>query len=361
MPVKTLLPANRRSFLAKMASAATILSLTDIASALQGGAREPRFRMAKEIKRSPCFAISPDSRKACIIHLTGKKQNTITVLELSSWKVIFSAPVPEGVYQFGFFRDAGRIYGSVVVSPPDAHESMLIDLDTGQVDRRKIPRNSDPGGYFAEAVKDRILLGNLKGEMVLVEWPSLRHIAATESKGRVKITTDRRIVICIEPSRLVCRRVDDLSVLWFREIDPELSNRRDTSLWCDTSANGEIVALTTSVGLLRGSINSHIEFMEGGNGRTIRHLDVEAADIRVLSPDGKTLGLGRIKGHSGALEAVLDFVDISSGNLVTSVIHERFSPNRALLGAWFDSSGFTPNSEWLITTNQYTTKFWKKD
>ncbi len=148
--------------------------------------------------------------------------------ELGTWKQIYAAPVPFEC-RFSFFQDGERLYGltQLKASKEGIHyEFLVVDLRTGRAEKRQ--EKYDPKTMFSGiALSDNHLIGTRDGRLVRVEWPTLRETASAELRSEpwvsdIGLTLDRKRMVQIDGQTLVCRNVNDLSVLWTRQIDRDI-------------------------------------------------------------------------------------------------------------------------------------------
>jgi hypothetical protein len=159
------------------------------------------FPLVKEFERVILKAVSPDSRRICIaipgksVSAAGARSNaerptiledspiTIAIVEIGSWKHIYSAPVPFES-RFSFFPDGDRLYGRTTLKATregTQMEFLVIDLRTGKTEKRQEKFNSKTT-FYGGALRDNMLIGTRGGRLVKVEWPSFRELAAVETR-----------------------------------------------------------------------------------------------------------------------------------------------------------------------------------
>jgi len=347
-----------------------------------------RFSLAKEIKGGFYRAVSPDAKKICVCFTNrpigkvtlrssgsqrtatrnGRGPDRLAVIELGSWKEIYSLPLLGESHSFSFFPDSETLYGETEPVPL-TFESILIKLRTGSVERRR--DEYDPKAtLFAEALKDHILIGTRGTRLVQVEWPSFREILGVDvgEPRFIHLSDDRSRLIHMVGQALVCRRVDDFTVLWTREIDSEIDLAyRGVAGISYASANvgiagdGNTVVLAARRAAYEGRPEKvYVEILDGKNGKPVSRWPKDGHDGVALSPDGRMLAIATLDGKDGYLEPGMRIHEVASGREITSVVHDRIPSEQRLAGSLNGSgSGFTPDGKYLITSNSLNVKIWQ--
>jgi hypothetical protein len=402
---------SRRRFLEECGSAALLLLMDRSVKGQTSSIVSARmqFKLVKEITGAFYGGVSPDSRRICVcftkkpigsIVVRGSKSQrsvsrdpsgpvVLSVMELGSWKEIYSAPLSGDAFgsDFSFFSDGERLYG-VSEPAPLTRESMVIDLRSGEIEKRQ-DKYDAKSSVFAQAFKDRILIGYRGDRLAQMEWPSLREIAGISTEpdhSFLRFTTDRTRLIHTVGQSLVCRRVEDFGVLWTRQIDADIDlSSRSASEVANASASyviagdGGAVALAPRRAAYQGKSELfYIEILNGIDGKPIARWPRNGSDGVALSPNGKFLAIGkmeekersytdtpvtgRIKTEDVHLEPTMHIHEVPSGREIATIIHERVSVNQRLGGGLKGSgSGFTPNGKYLVTSNNFNTRIWQVD
>jgi len=196
----------------------------------------------KEFAASSVRAISPDGTKLCVEDWK-ERGYPIRVLEIGTWRIVYTGSFEARTYGADFFADSQ----TVLVGYPIAARA-IVDLRTGQrtLSRDAYNARDHQGDSFAPAGDRTLLKKHWQSPpyetttLSLVELPDYREIVkvpyATETrkprpvKGVMTLNaewgpviSDRRTVVAYSfDSVLVCRRMDDLSVLWTKSVEPGL-------------------------------------------------------------------------------------------------------------------------------------------
>lgn len=367
----------------------------------EGHAAPLSFVLAKDLKGTFFRAVSPDSRLLCVgsmadpsgkISLGGGDGEVVgyrppsafsmSVVEIGSWKRIYSATPAGEPGAFGFFLSGDALYGETsTYSRTDGRisvtkRSMIIDLRAGGIAERQ-QRVGDQAYAGCQAFKDSTLICAAEdNDLLQVEWPSLKERVRASGNGRVsgaRLTSDRNALVHLEGQRVVCRRTDDLTVLWTREVDDDidLSARIKwsdpakapylSSAQCAVSADGGVVALSASGASSEGDRKRfYTEVLDGRSGRPTARWPLEPSDGLVVSPDGALVGIAVISVHrSGWIEPTVRLFEVPSGRLVAEVVHDRLPGNRRLSASLAGGVDFTPDGRYLITSANGSVKIWR--
>jgi hypothetical protein len=171
----------------------------------------------------------------------------------------------------------------------------------------------------------------------------------------MSISADRKILVCAFDDVLLCRRSDDLEILWTRRIDPYLAGV--DALAC--SADGGIVAASVS-DLLSPPRQFYIALYDGKSGADLIRLPLCGSYAMGVSPDGRLIAIGEIRDVTMRVH----LYSLPSGSLITSVIHGEAAKGRhQFLSLGFVKNGhgivFTSDGKYLITSAGTGTKVWR--
>jgi WD40 repeat protein len=177
------------------------------------------------------------------------------------------------------------------------------------------------------------------------------------TEGGIVISGHRAIVAYSFDNVLVCRRLDDLSVLWTRTVEPGLELTQ-----LAVSADGSSVA--ASVGdprvedLTRGFRQHYLGVYDGGTGQEVTRLRVDGTGGMALSADGKFIAVvSHERGEKRAVVPTVSIYEISSGRKIVSVAHGPVKQGRH---QWLEAGitvAFTPDGRYLITSGM-ATRLW---
>lgn len=390
----------RRSLLGYGCAGSAILAAAGraLSQSFSGGKVRLRFKPLKEMNDAVLLAMAPDCGRMCIwvtkkpigrfmLRANGDRRSvdqdpppsgTLTIMEIGTWKEIFSTPLAGEPMDFSFFNGGDALYG--MAEPHSlSHKlrdrvAMVIDLRSGEVKRLPAPVTADTIHY--SALRDLTLIGvRYDHTLLLAEWPSLRELASATVKGRmhgcVRLTADRRRLIHVVDQSLVCRRTEDFAVLWHREIDPSIDmsatlNGRGVPgpslsvAYPCCSADGSTVALgACRVNGTAAPVEFYIEILSGNNGGTIVRWPKNPGDGLTLSADGKLLGVAELAEVGSDLVAMVHMYQVPAGREVATVVHDRVARSRRLGAMMSRTFGFTEDGKYFVTGNSYKVRIWQ--
>lgn len=330
--------------------------------------------LVKDFPASTVRAVSPDGTKLCVEDWK-ESGYPIRVLEIGTWRTLYTGRFEARTYGADFFADSQ----SLMVGYPVAGRA-IIDLRTGERAMNRDAYNArDHQGDNLAPAGDRTLLKthwesppHETKTLSLVILPDYREVVkvpyATEPrkprpvKGVMTLNTewgpvisDRRTSVAYSfDNVLVCRRMDDLSVLWAKSVEPGLELLRIA-----VSADGSRVA--ASVGdprvedLTRGWRQHYLGVYDGRTGDEITRLQVDGSDWIALSADGRLVAVvSHERGEKGAVVPAAVIYEIPSGRKVASVVHGPVKRGRR---QWLEGGitvAFTSDGKYLITSGMAT-------
>jgi hypothetical protein len=293
------------------------------------------------------------------------------VVELGSWKTVYSTKLEAAPFVVSFLRDSPELYVTAVFLEVGkaGNQQVVIDLRAGSIKQEQIRE-----GLF-QATRGQQLLttkGKLgKGRFLsVVELPDYREVAHADLEvprsgrsGTSQIVSfDGDVFVYGVDDLVVCRRTDDLGVLWTRRIGA-------TRVWrIAISARGDRVAAVADAAPQRSPIIPpmlqplFIVVYDGRSGTPIATFpaDIHFSEVLALSPDGKLLAIGvRIPAEGQNVDLFLDIYDIASNRRIARELHSRVPPGRFQNRAGFAAAEFTPDGRWLITSGHDRTKVWE--
>ena len=169
------------------------------------------------------------------------------------------------------------------------------------------------------------------------------------------VRSDRRTIVAYSfDNVLVCRRMDDLSVLWTKSVEPGLELLRIA-----VSADGARIA--ASVGdplvedLTRGWRQHYLGVYDGGTGEEVARLQIDGTDWIALSTDGGLIAVvSHERGEKGAVVPAAPIYETSSGRKVASVVHGPVKQGRHQRLEAGITVAFTSDGKYLITSGMAT-------
>jgi hypothetical protein len=348
-----------------------------------------RFLPLKEFRGASLGGISPDGKRMAAALYDGidvwdyqggqwvhegdtiLRDESLWVVELGSWKTVFSARLPGQPFLIGFFRDADELY--VIMLPfPDGrpgNQQFVIDESGGIKEERRREELYQPtrGQRLLAATGDHGKPRILR----LVELPDYREVAsaAMEPSRSGRFGTDQIVssqggaFVYGVDDLVVCRRTDDLSVLWGRRIGA-------TRVWRTAiSAHGErVAAVADAAPQRRPTVPPELRplFIDVYDGRTgspvARFPADERFDSLALSADGGLLAVGqRIPAGDGAsVDLMVDIYEIGSARRIARELHCRVPPGRyqALKGT-LAAVQFSSDGLYMVTAGYDRSKVWQ--
>lgn len=246
-------------------------------------------------------------------------------------------------------------------------EMSAIDLKSGDVEKPQGQAN----GVVCEVLRDGRLIATRGSELVLLEWPSLRVLSSVKMGTRasfVRVGLDGQKVIHLSEQSLICRRTDDLRVLWSRPVDKEIdlnarfNNNPRMPLLATAefaiSRDGSTAVLAPHRSGVNGQQSHYLEVLDASDGSPIlrRTLRCEAL---ALSPNGRMLAVGNVVEVGSMIEPTVRLYDVDSGELTASVVHGRVKREQRLLADLTNGVAFSPDNRSLITSALNSVKIWK--
>ena len=330
-------------------------------------------RLAHEFPNSTLRAISPDGTKLCLEDWS-KPKYPLKVVEVGTWLTLMTDRFQCRVLEVAFFADSQSL---LLQFPPEKGKSArgqtLWQLSTGAriETMRNMPGISE-GNERDYAIAERLLLVARHGieshrieYLSKVSFPGYEELVravipakdgASVASWRLWLSGDGTILAYYSDNELVCRRVDDLKVLWKRPIAQDFR----VGQLAISSDGGRIAASVVGrEGREGGQSSSYISVYDGKNGTDVARLPLGEVEGMAVSPDGSLIALsGRQGGRNGEVSSTVHIRDISSGVELLSVVHDRITRGRH---QWLKAgcvATFSSTSEYLITSGM-TTKLWR--
>lgn len=390
---------SRRHFLGQCAAATMGAFVENVNGQGDSNSFDPeQIRLIKEFADAYCVATSPDSTKLCLYFTkhplttftlggeqrtydTGAtKDEVLRVIQMVSWRTLYSAHLRQRAAIGSFSADSEELYVATNRLPPDFRTSpqLLIDLRTADLHQHlQINKPEEPFNFY-EALCDRTLLGienqprSFADAVIQVSLPDYREIgrvpfavtqdieAPNKNAGPI-VSADRKTFVCAAGHSIILRRTKDLSLIWSRQIDPELYGVRRLSITPDgTRVAAAILGFDTKGAQPRG----HIGVYAGKDGSPVTQIPVDGRESLAISPDGKLVAVGKQVPKAQDISMVMEIYNISSGRRITSCVHDKVPPGRhQALAASFGSevSQFTPDGKCLVTSGNNRVKIWEID
>jgi hypothetical protein len=357
----------------------------------------PRFGPVREFRGAHLQAVSSDGGEMCVVLAVDgvetwtyrggqwSKEDASTfpldasmcVVDLKSWKAVYTTRLEAAPFMVSFFRDSPELYITAlsVVAGKSGKKQVVIDLKTGSVKEQQMR-----DGLFQATRGQRLL--TTKGElgksevMSVVELPDYREVAHADREvprggrsGTDQVVSSRgdSLVYGVDDI-LVCRRTDDLSILWTRRLGTESSRVWRVAI----SATGDRVAAVAAAAPWPESPEVarrplvlqplYIAVYDGQSGQPMAKFsaDVQFSEALALSPDGKLLAVcERVAAEGQNVDLLVDIYDIASSRRITRELHCRVPPGRFQNRAAFAAAEFTADGRYLVASGYDRTKVWE--
>lgn len=169
------------------------------------------------------------------------------------------------------------------------------------------------------------------------------------------VSSDRRVIAYAAGRWIACRRSNDLSLVWSRQIESGMDGVRSLSLTPDGTRIAAAVMDNFAIDFQK---SPYIDILAGEDGALITRLPLNGFECIAISPNGNLLAVGRrIRLRFGQMQPTVNLYDITSGRQVGSVIHDRLRVSRNNFGDDEISCAFTPDGKYLITSSIHV-KVW---
>jgi hypothetical protein len=351
-----------------------------------------KISLAQEFARSTVADLSPDGKKVCLEDWA-ERGYPLRVLEVGTWQPIYGGRFQSRTLSVSFFADSQTLLvgslgslGTGVCGVGKGNNCTVretaIDLRTGERAERTLPLALDRGETYwatsAGALLDAHFEQNPQRRtetLALVEFPSFRETVkvayATQPRkpiparvGSVTFLTeeygfgisgDRKTIAYSFDDVLVCRRTKDLEVLWTRQIEERVKAFKVAI----SAHGGRVAAVIADVPFAHLERESYVRVYDGETGADVALLPLRGTDGIALSPDGNLVAVAvREPGTNGKVVPTVHIYEVSSGQEVASVAHDRVKNGRHQFLEAACTVAFTSDGEYLVTSGM-TTKVWK--
>jgi len=305
------------------------------------------------------------------------KDEALRVIDMGSWKEVYSKQLRGKPLKSSFFPDSKTLYAETLPIPPSLNTSqrIIIDLETSHT--REHLQTLYPGKpiFSYTSLDDHTLLGTETNSrtgtdaLTRVSVPDYQEIARTsfaitpdrEPWNRdtdVLVAANRKMFAYAVGHSLVTRRCEDLGILWTAQIEPDLFGVRALSITPDGSRVAAAIVDTTAVEFQH---RCYVDIYDGKNGSQRTRLPLNGSQDIGISPDGKLLAVGQRFQIESDIQLSIRIYEIASGRLIATWVHDRIPPGRFQnLIASFDRPGveFTSDGKYLITSANNQVKIW---
>lgn len=381
--------ASRREFLRGCACATAARALAQVPPPSKRS-EGPRIRLAKTFDDAFLRAVSPDGKLVCLVftrrprmtfNLRGgsisydsapAQPDTLAVIALSSWSGIYSAQMTSA--DASFFGGSEALFVRTFPVPNESGQEVVIDLRTGlrEVRATRLPRGEPDIWYQAFSGKSVVgyeynappyqisaLVRATLPDFVEALRVAYAVPAGSEPDGIVTgllLSSDRRTSVYAFGHTIVCRRTDDLRVLWTRQLEAEYFGTKTLAI----SPEGErVAAAVVDTALFNEQKRYYIGVYGGGGDLTLR-LPVNGDQALALSPHGLRMAVGKRVEMSGSVKLIVDVFDVTSGIQIAEVLHDRIPPGQfQILDSLSFRIEFSSDGKYLITSGNNRVKIWE--
>lgn len=333
-----------------------------------------KVTLAYEFPKSTLRAISPDGTRLCVEDWT-QRGYPLRVVEFDTWATVYTGHIDGRSLGTAFFGDGQTLW----IEGPGAHwtlQHVVVDVRTGQRTERMPPFDPNRPANYAPLRGGILLVSRREANpyrtetLSLVEFPSYREIAnapyaSQQRKPSVNgslrqaehgfgVSADRELLAYSFDDVLVCRRLEDLGVVWARQLDPQLKAHRVV-----LSAHGDHVAAALADDAFWYQQRAvSVAVYDAKTGAEVARLPLSGTEGVAVSPNGKLLAVvAREPGKKNEEVTTVHIHDVSSGMRLASVVHALVKTRNPFLEGGC-SVTFMPDGQHMISVAR-ATKVWK--
>ncbi len=315
-------------------------------------------------------AFSPDGARLCVERLKASRRS-ISVEEIASGDLVSDADFFFEPLSVGFLGDGQSLFLEFA-----GGKHSILDIATGA--KTDGTRTIDPTRYYDQiepAEARNLLIAHYRFKPNRLEWLARVESGTYRELRRVdipilhpnstltsdlSISADRSTLAYFSDGALVCRGIPDLDVRWNKLIEGGL-RAAPISL----SAGGDYLAVTLSryrpVDAFGTYVPLSIEIYEGRTGKQIARLppSTEFNDNIAIAPNGKLMAVVTNEpGPKGSVLPTAHIYEVSSGQRVASLVHDRIERGRHQFVKAGASVDFAANGKVIVTSGRIT-KMWR--
>jgi hypothetical protein len=287
-----------------------------------------------------------------------------------------------------FFADSRRLYaetmlmGSAATGRVTTFQQAAINLDNGELVERLSEGNIRYSALAGNAIlglesspwtskSQAIVLATLpeykqtvRVPFAAIPEPERYGPGVISGRGTVyghdtdpAVSGDRKTIIYGAGHAIVCRRADDLNLVWTKPLEQEYLG----ASMLDVTPDGSKVAVAVVGGSSAADQDKfYVGILNAKDGSIVSKLPLNGREGISISSDGQLLAVSEKKVLTdGRVEPTVNIYDITSGSQVGKVTHS------AITVAGFGNSGkasigsrFTPDGKYLITSGASETAVW---
>jgi len=253
---------------------------------------------------------------------------------------------------------------------------MVIDLRAHRLEEQQGPFENATSITCQALRGNRLACVRADGELQQSDWPEFNVLKSIDSGEKVsggRLSVDRAKLIYLLDQQLVCRRVEDFSILWTREVDPAINLKARmrwsdpakapyvSSVQYDISADGSTVALAPAGATSEDAPRRfYTEILDGETGEPTIRWPLYHHDGIALSADGKLLATGEVADRGvGHVEPTVHVFGVPSCGEVATLVHDTMPRSQKLNASLSGGIEFTPDGRFLVTSANNHIKIWQ--
>ena len=380
---------SRREF-----AACSSLIMIRCAAAASGQTADPanglRVRMVKQFKNGHLLDTSPDGSKICLFFGRAVEsfswrgawkrdgvdagKTSLVVIEVGTWRAICSVALRERPIAASFFPDGEVVYAETMAFRTAARyvrQQLLIAVQDCRVEENlRAEKPEEMSTYYSQALADRTLLGTqlkrrerfyalVRARVPTYDELQQEDISPRETFGTpttVMTSSDRKILAYAVDHSVVCRRSDNLKIVWQRLVDLRL----EVSQLAISSDGSRVAISAVNTRFVEQQREYYVAVLNGRDGSLISKVPVNG-DVGIdISPDGNFLSVSQRKADARPqrIRPSVQIYEVDSHQLVATVSHDEVSTRDGYIGGLLQSR-FTSDGKYLITFGDDDTRVWE--
>jgi hypothetical protein len=381
---------SRRRFIRRCAGvgAAALLGLADA----QDRVGQLQIKLVQEFPGGFPLGVSPDGIRICIYDTPFSlpklmswitqhgpegafKSDLLKVIEVGSWRTVCSVWLRGQRYFVSFFGGGESLYAETLSYGKDnGHQRAVIDLQHQKLDEKIVSTQNET---YCQALGQGTLLGvehagsaSDTTSLVLAKLPDYTEVARVafavggsplprNRETGCFVSDDRRTIVYGVGRTIVCRRAEDLGLLWTREIEPGFIGVRSFALTPDGS---RVAAAIIDTFYIADQKNCYVSVMDGTHGSPVARIPVNGFEGIGLSANGTVLASSStVFAKSKQAQVLVELREVSTGRLLSTVVQDQFSSGQQNLffRGGFCRIEFTSDGRYLVTQSGAFTKVWE--
>jgi len=375
----------RRALIQSFSAAALGSKCARIAAGQPSAPAGLSVSLAHDLPRTYLKAVSPDGTKLCLRDWSkpyetftrpawpwrskhsASKHEQLRVVEVGTAKTTYAGRFLSPVSEASFFADSDALF--LQTSSYPTRQLGVVDLRDGSCAERTDSVSARRLHLMYATTGRTLLMADYNGTsnrteaLVQLELPDYHERSRTAYATEPRLerswerdlffSADRKTVAYTFDDVIVCRRADDLGILWTRRISPPLQGVHALAI----TADGLTVAAAVSEHAHPYRL-FYTAVYDGRNGVELYRRPICGSYGMAISPDGKLLAVGEVRGATLALH----IYGLPDGSLLASMIHgEAPKGRRQFLYSAFVIQGiqFTSDGRFLISSGGTGTKVWR--